>query len=365
MKTQSSKSSFRSLLKLISLLLTLTLVAAACGSDDAVTSVAAEAADVVDGEEEAESEEEEEAMEDEDVEEEAMEDEDVEEEAMEDEDVEEEEVVEEEAPAAEEAEVADDLVIVSMSPTATEMLFAIGAGEYVVAADDNSNFPAEAPTNPDLTNFPINVEGILSFEPTLVVASGEIEGLDAVGVETLVLPFAATFDDTYAQIEQLGAATGQVGEAAELVSQIQTDIAAIVEATESPDPALTYYHELDDTLFSSTSSTFVGQVYSLFGLENVADAADPDGESFGFPQLNAEFLVTADPDLIFLADTICCSQTAETVAARPGWEGLSAVTNGNVIELNDDIASRWGPRLVDYVQAISDAISTANIPVAN
>ena len=356
MNTQSSKSSFRSLLKLISLLLTLTLVAAACGSDDdAVTSVAAEAADVVDGEEEAESEEEEEAMEDEDVEE----------EAMEDEDVEEEEVVEEEAPAAEEAEVADDLVIVSMSPTATEMLFAIGAGEYVVAADDNSNFPAEAPTNPDLTNFPINVEGILSFEPTLVVASGEIEGLDAVGVETLVLPFAATFDDTYAQIEQLGAATGQVGEAAELVSQIQTDIAAIVEATESPDPALTYYHELDDTLFSSTSSTFVGQVYSLFGLENVADAADPDGESFGFPQLNAEFLVTADPDLIFLADTICCSQTAETVAARPGWEGLSAVTNGNVIELNDDIASRWGPRLVDYVQAISDAISTANIPVAN
>ena len=355
MNTQSSKSSFRSLLKLISLLLTLTLVAAACGSDDAVTSVAAEAADVVDGEEEAESEEEEEAMEDEEVEE----------EAMEDEDVEEEEVVEEEAPAAEEAEVADDLVIVSMSPTATEMLFAIGAGEYVVAADDNSNFPAEAPTNPDLTNFPINVEGILSFEPTLVVASGEIEGLDAVGVETLVLPFAATFDDTYAQIEQLGAATGQVGEAAELVSQIQTDIAAIVEATESPDPALTYYHELDDTLFSSTSSTFVGQVYSLFGLENVADAADPDGESFGFPQLNAEFLVTADPDLIFLADTICCSQTAETVAARPGWEGLSAVTNGNVIELNDDIASRWGPRLVDYVQAISDAISTANIPVAN
>ena len=355
MNTQSSKSSFRSLLKLISLLLTLTLVAAACGSDDAVTSVAAEAADVVDGEEEAESDEEEEAMEDEEVEE----------EAMEDEDVEEEEVVEEEAPAAEEAEVADDLVIVSMSPTATEMLFAIGAGEYVVAADDNSNFPAEAPTNPDLTNFPINVEGILSFEPTLVVASGEIEGLDAVGVETLVLPFAATFDDTYAQIEQLGAATGQVGEAAELVSQIQTDIAAIVEATESPDPALTYYHELDDTLFSSTSSTFVGQVYSLFGLENVADAADPDGESFGFPQLNAEFLVTADPDLIFLADTICCSQTAETVAARPGWEGLSAVTNGNVIELNDDIASRWGPRLVDYVQAISDAISTANIPVAN
>ena len=184
------------------------------------------------------------------------------------------------------------------------------------------------------------------------------------GVEEIVLPFAATFDDTYTQIEQLGVATGHVAEAAELVGQMQTDIAAIVEATEAP-AGLTYYHELDDTLFSSTSSTFVGQVYSLFGLENVADAADPDGESFGFPQLNEEFLVTANPDLIFLADTLCCAQTAETVAERPGWDQIAAVQNGNVVELNDDIASRWGPRLVEYVQAISDAVSAVDVAVAN
>ena len=358
MITQSSKSSLRSLLKLVALLLSLTLVVAACGSGETVASVVEEATDIV--EEEA-IEDEEEAMEDEDEEEEEPE----EEEPEEGEEPETEEVVDEIIDPNEEVDAENDIVIVSMSPTATEMLFAIGAGDYVVAADDNSNYPAEAPTNADLTNFPVNVEGILSFGPTLVVSSGAIEGLDAVGVENLVLPFAATFDDTYTQIEQLGAATGQVGEAAELVSQIQTDITTIVEATETPDAPLTYYHELDDTLFSATSSTFVGQVYSLFGLQNVADSADPDGESFGFPQLNAEFLVTADPDLIFLADTICCGQNSETVAARAGWEGLSAVTNGNVIELNDDIASRWGPRLVDYVQAISDAIATSNIPVAN
>ena len=258
-----------------------------------------------------------------------------------------------------------DVRIVSMSPTATEMLFAIGAGEYVVAADNNSNFPAEAPTNSDLTSFPVNVEGIISFEPDLVVTSAPIEGLAEVGIEELVLPFAATFDDTYTQIEQLGAATGQVGEAAELVSEMQTEIAAIVAATETPDAGLSYYHEVDDTLFSATSATFVGQVYALFGLENVADAADPDGESFGFPQLSEEFLVAADPDLIFLADTICCDQSAETVAARPGWDALSAVTNGDVIELNDDVASRWGPRLVDYVEAISEAVDSASVPVAN
>ena len=346
------------LAKRLALLMAIAAIAAACGS---ATDAVSEAADTIeDTVEEVVDEGEEEAMEDQESEE-AMEDD---EEAMEDE----EEAMEDEESGAETEAAPDedgDLVIVSMSPTATEMLFAIGAGDYVVAADNNSNFPAEAPTNDELTNFPVNVEGILSFEPTLVVTSGPIEGLADVGIEELVLPFAATLDDTYTQIEQLGAATGQIGEAAELVGQIQTDIAAIVEATATPDAGLTYYHELDDTLFSSTSSTFVGQVYSLFGLENVADAADPDGESFGFPQLNEEFLVTADPDLIFLADTICCGQTAETVAARPGWDGLSAVTNGNVIELNDDIASRWGPRLVDYVQAISDAIETANVPVAN
>lgn len=282
-------------------------------------------------------------------------------------DVIEDEASQDEAPGDEatEDDEGPDVRIVSMSPTATEMLFAIGAGEYVVAADNNSNFPAEAPTNSDLTSFPVNVEGIISFEPDLVVTSAPIEGLAEVGIEELVLPFAATFDDTYTQIEQLGAATGQVGEAAELVSEMQTEIAAIVAATETPDAGLSYYHEVDDTLFSATSATFVGQVYALFGLENVADAADPDGESFGFPQLSEEFLVAADPDLIFLADTICCDQSAETVAARPGWDALSAVTNGDVIELNDDVASRWGPRLVDYVEAISEAVDSASVPVAN
>lgn len=349
MKSHSFK-----LAKLLSLLVALTLVAAACGDDTTVplSDEAQAASDAIDAAANGEEPAEEDAMEDE-AEEDAMEDDAGEEEA--------------EAAETEEAAAADGeaMRIVSMSPTATEMLFAIGAGDMVVAADNNSNYPPEAPTEADLTSFPVNVEGIISFEPTLVVTSAPIEGLAEVGITELVVPFAATVDDTYTQIEQLGAATGNVGEAAELVSQMQTDIAAIVAATEDPGVVLSYYHELDPTLFSSTSSTFVGQVYSLFGLENVADAADPDGESGGFPQLTEEFLVSINPDMIFLADTICCDQTAETVAARPGWDGLAAVTNGNVVELSDDIASRWGPRLVDYVQAVSDALSTANVPVDN
>ncbi len=249
--------------------------------------------------------------------------------------------------------------IVSLSPTSTEILFAIGAGDQVIAVDDFSNFPAEAPVT-DLSGFQPNVEAILGFEPDLVVLSFDpgdvVAGLDAAGVPAIVHGAAVTLDDTYRQIEQLGAAAGHIGGSAELVLAMQTDLDAIV--AELPDGAagLTYYHELDNTYFSATSSTFIGQLYSLLGLENIADAADPDGDSFGFPQLSAEYIVEANPDLIFLADTKCCEATAESVAARDGWDQITAVQQDGVVELDDDVASRWGPRLTEYLRTIADAI---------
>lgn len=252
--------------------------------------------------------------------------------------------------------------IVSMSPTATEMLFAIGAGDQVIAADSFSNFPEDAPTT-ELSAFEPNVEAIIALQPDLVLLSGDtndvVAGLQAVGVPAIVLPAAVVLDDTYTQIELLGAATGHVGDAAELVLEMETEIEELVASVPERDEPLTYYHELDDTLFSVTSQTFIGEIYALAGLENVADAADPDGANGGYPQLSAEFLVDADPDLIFLADTKCCDQDATTVAARPGFDQLSAVLDGRVIELDDDIASRWGPRVVDFLRAIVDA--TADI----
>ncbi len=268
--------------------------------------------------------------------------------------------MEEEAMEEETMEDDGEMRIVSLSPTATEMLFAIGAGDLVVAADAFSNYPADAPTT-DLSGFDPNAEATLAFEPTMIVSAGTppefAEAMTAAGVEMVDLFAAVTLDDTYAQIEQLGAKTGHIAEAAELVGQMQTDVAAL---TEQASGTGTYYHELDDTLFSVTSSTFIGEVYSLAGLTNAADPADPDGESFGYPQLSAEFLVDADPDLIFLADTKCCGQTAETVSARPGWDALTAVQEGRIFELDDDIASRWGPRVVDFLRVIVEA--TATIP---
>ena len=255
--------------------------------------------------------------------------------------------------------------IVSLSPTHTEMLFAIGAGDRLVAVDEFSNFPAEALELPnELSGFEPNVEAIAAYEPDLVVIGGDFTGLgeqlDAIGIAWWDGPAAMTLDDTYAQIEQLGATTGQVAEAAELVAQMQTDIDAIVAETVVPEEPLTLYHELDPTYFSADSTTFIGELYSLLGLQNIADRAEAD--SGGFPQLNAEFIVSADPDLIFLADTKCCAETAETVAARDGWAAIAAVVNGNVIEMDDDTASRWGPRVVDYLAAVSAAVEQALVP---
>src|SRR5215210_4267151 len=210
--------------------------------------------------------------------------------------------------------------IISLSPTATEMLYAIGAGDQVLAVDDFSNYPAEAAAKMQgLSGFEPNVEAIAGLEPDLVVTDGTNADLlaqfDTLGVAHWEGPAAVTFDDIYTQIEQLGAATGHVAEAAALVGQMQTDMATVVKGLPDLPEPLTYYHELDPNGFwSVTSDTFIGLVYSEAGLENIADAV---GDGNPYPQLNAEFIVSANPDLIFLACTKYCGETPETVAARP------------------------------------------------
>ena len=251
------------------------------------------------------------------------------------------------------------VAIISLSPTHTEMLFAIGAADQIIAVDDQSNFPPEALDKPhELSGFEPNIEAIAALKPDLVVMADDgvdLTGqLGKLGIPVWSGPAPATFDDVYAQIEQLGAATGHIGEAAELVGQMQTDIeAAIAAAPVLAEPA-SFYHELDPTLYSVTSNTFIGQVYGLFGLVNLADGVE---EGNDYPQLNAEFIIQANPDLIFLADSKCCGESPETVAARDGWSATNAVINGNVIAVDDDIASRWGPRLVECIKAVSTALS--------
>jgi len=247
--------------------------------------------------------------------------------------------------------------IVSLSPTATEMLFAVGAGRQVVAVDADSNYPPSAPVT-TLSGFQPNIEAIAGYAPDLVIASddtgGLVHGLASVGIPTLLEPAATNLSGTYDQILQLGSATGHVAAATALATRIRSQIASIVASAGKPTRPLTVYHELDDTYYSATSRTFIGQLYALLGLRNIADgasAAAPD-----YPQLSSEYIVNTNPDLIVLADTKCCHQDLQSVASRPGWGSISAVQKGDVVGVDDDVASRWGPRVVDFLRVIAQQV---------
>jgi iron complex transport system substrate-binding protein len=247
--------------------------------------------------------------------------------------------------------------ILSLSPTATEILFAVGAGGQVVAVDDRSTYPADAPMSA-LSGFTPNVEAIAGYDPDLVVISYDpgdlVVGLEALGIDVLMQGAANVIDDTYAQITELGALTGHVDGAEALNESIAEGLEELAEG--QPGAGMTYFHEVDATLYSTTSTTFLGQLYALLGLENIADPADEDG--WGYPQLSPEYVIDTDPDLIFLADAEW-GESAETVAARPGWDTLSAVRAGNVFPL-DETAGRWGPRIVDFLTTVNQAVEEAS-----
>jgi iron complex transport system substrate-binding protein len=249
--------------------------------------------------------------------------------------------------------------IVSLSPTSTEDLYAVGAGPQVRAVDDQSSFPASAPRT-KLSGFTPNVEAIAKVKPDLVIISNDNGGklakrLKALKIPVMLEPAAAKLADVYAQINQLGLATGHTRKAKAVVAKMKARITTIVATLPKRSTPLTYYHELSPDLYSATSSTFIGQVYGLLGLKNIADAADSAGS--GYPQLNAEYLIASNPDFVFLADTKCCQQDAASVAARPGWANINAVKNGGVVNLDDDIASRWGPRIVSYLAVVAQRVA--------
>jgi len=242
--------------------------------------------------------------------------------------------------------------IVSLSPTATEDLFAIGAGKQVVAVDDQSNYPKSAP-HTKLSGYTPNAEAIAAYEPDLVVLSGNPSGIIAalgkLKIKTLLLPPAPSLSGAYSQLTKLGAATGHAAQAAAVVAKLRRQVAAVSASMPPSARGLSFYEELSPDYYSARSTTFTGQVLKLLGLNDIADAAG----SAAYPKLSAEFIVSANPDLIVLADTQCCAQTAAKVAARPGWKVITAVRNGGVVAVSDDIASRWGPRIVDFMRAVA------------
>jgi cobalamin transport system substrate-binding protein len=253
--------------------------------------------------------------------------------------------------------------IISLSPTATEMLYAIGAGSQVKAVDSDSDYPPQAPMT-KLSGLDSNLEAIVAYKPDLVVVSNFTDNFDSLAkhlasfsIPVLYLPAPAGLSGVYSQFDQLGEATGHLAQAEREDAMLRSQISKIVASVPKHAQPLSYYYELDQTYYSVTSSTFIGTLLALLGMKSIADTASGAASSGGYPQLSSEYIVKANPDYIILADTVCCHQNAATVAARPGWSGLAAVKEGHVIPLNDDIASRWGPRIVDLLHTVATDIT--------
>ena len=245
--------------------------------------------------------------------------------------------------------------IVSLSPTGTEDLFAVGAGAQVIAVDNDSDYPKTAPRT-SLSGFTPNVEAIASYNPDLVVVSndgGLVAQLNKLNITVLLEPAADNVAQAYDQMRQLGLATGHQATATKLVHSLETQFTALLRSVPKSSRHLKVFHELEQDYYSATSSTFIGRIYKLFGFKDIADAADSTHS--GYPQLSAEYIIASNPDMIVLADSVCCGQTPATVAARPGWNNIAAVKHKRVVIVNDSVASRWGPRLILFAKAIAKA----------
>jgi iron complex transport system substrate-binding protein len=250
--------------------------------------------------------------------------------------------------------------IISLSPSATEILFGIGAGSQVVAVDDNSDFPANAPFS-KLSSFTPNVEAIAAYRPDLVIlqstatnAATVEKQLEKLGIKVFLEVTPSNVAGSYSEFTALGKLTGHPSRATALVASMKSKIAEIVARAKKAKP-ISFFHELDNTLYSADSSTFIGQIYSDFNLTNIADSANGGG----YPQLSPEAVIKADPKIIFLDDAVY-GESASTVAARPGWSSISAVKNKHVIALPIDIPDRWGPRIVDFYRFVAQSIAKVN-----
>ena len=250
--------------------------------------------------------------------------------------------------------------IISLSPSATEIVYAIGAGSQILAVDNLSNYPANTPVS-EISAFEPSVESILAKKPDLVLLSIDStkapqirNALVKLGIPVLMEKAPASLKDVYAENTLLGRVTDRQAAAVKLNASMAKSIKETL-AKAKKSSKIRIFHELDDTYFSATSNTFIGKVYKSFGVVNIADAA-AGADNSGYPQLSAEYLLKSDPQVIFLADAQY-GVTADSVSKRAGWSQISAVKNKKIVELPADIPSRWGPRLVDFYKLIGASLA--------
>ena len=251
--------------------------------------------------------------------------------------------------------------IVSLSPSNTELLYAVGAGDQVVGRDTFSDYPEEAIDLPDIGGgySDYNLEEIVNLEPDLVLAAEIntaelVQSIEDLGITVFYVSNPLTFDDLYTNIENVGILTGNSETAATVIADAQERVEAVVSAVAETDTVPTVYYELDATdptkPYTAGPDTYYSTLISMAGGSNIGDAL-----SSSWAQISLEELVIQDPNIILLGDALY-GITVESVGEREGWDTLTAVIEGKVLPFDDNLLARPGPRLVDGLEALAQAI---------
>lgn len=248
--------------------------------------------------------------------------------------------------------------IVSLSPGATEIIYAIGGEKALVAVDKQANYPeAAASFATKVDAYQPNLESIAALKPDLVIVAdngtGIVGNLDRLNIPVLYLDIdtdVTTIDDIFGQIGLLGRITGNEANADKLLVDLNARVKAVeAKLTGLPTtrgPAV--YHELDSTFYSVSDGTFIGNLYKILKARNIAG----DGGGKSYPQLTQEAIIAANPNIIVLADEDF-GVTVDSVKARPGWGAIKAVEEDRIYGVNADIISRPGPRIVDALEQLA------------
>jgi len=250
--------------------------------------------------------------------------------------------------------------IASLSPAATEVLYAVGAGPQIVATDLQSDYPAEAENTTKLDAFQPNLEAIAGVEADLIIIASNqddiVEALDRLGETVLFIEVPDTIDGVMGQVWLLARVSGHAEEGGRLAQEMKDRMRAVTDKLADVEEGPRVYHELDNTFFTVAPNSFVGDFYSLLKAHNIAEGAPT-----AYPQLSQEEILDRDPEVIILADADA-GESAQTVKARPGWGVISAVKNDRIYVVDPNIVSRPGPRVADALEQLARVLYPEKFP---
>jgi iron complex transport system substrate-binding protein len=250
--------------------------------------------------------------------------------------------------------------IASLSPAATEVLYAVGAGPQIVATDLQSDYPPEAANTSKLDAFQPNLEAIAAVEADLIIIASNqdnvVEALDGLGETVLFLEVPDTIDGVMEQVQLLARVSGRARAGERLAQELKGRIESVTRRLADVHEGPRVYHELDNTFFTVAPNSFVGDFYNLLKARNIAEGAPT-----AYPQLSQEEILDRDPEVIILADADA-GESPQTVKARPGWGVINAVKNDRIYVVDPDLVSRPGPRVADGLEQLARFLYPEKFP---